>query len=77
MSDPGEKKPQQSRAVAVCSIAFVVAGIVIFQALAPRFFPPPPGGGFDWQRMLWAAIVGGICGGVGAAVGKLIDVMRK
>jgi hypothetical protein len=77
MGEPGEKKPQQSRAVVVCTIVFVVAGIAIFQAVAPRFFPPPPEGGLDMQRTLWAGIVGAVCGGVGAGVGKLIDVMRK
>jgi hypothetical protein len=77
MPDPDAKKPQQSRAVVVCTIVFVVAGIVIFQLVAPRFFPPPPDGGLDMQRTLWAGIVGAVCGGVGAGVGKLIDVLRK
>lgn len=61
----------------ICMLVFLAAGIVGFQAAAPSLFPQPAGAGFNTQRMLWAGIVGGICAGIGAAIGKLIDSLRK
>lgn len=69
--------PQQSKTVQVCAIIFMALGIGGYQAVAPSLFPTPPGGGFNMQRMVWAAIVGAIAGALGVAVGKAIDSMRK
>jgi hypothetical protein len=72
---PGTKPPA-SKTVQVCALIFVALGIGIFQAVAPSLFPPPPVGGFNFTRFFWAAVVGAVCGGVGAGVGKLIERMR-
>lgn len=77
MSDPDGKKPPQSKTVQICTIVFLAVGIIGFQAVAPSLFPPPRGGGFNMERMMWAAVVGGVCAGIGAGIGKLIDKLRK
>ncbi len=43
----------------------------------PRWFPTPPGGGLNFERMLGAGLVGGVCAGLGAAVGTLIERARR
>jgi hypothetical protein len=77
MSSPDEKKPPQRRTVQICAIVFFALGLGGFQAVAPRLFPTPPGGGLNVERILWAGIVGGACAGIGAGLGKLIDGLRK
>lgn len=74
--DP-DPRPQQSKTVSLCVIVCVVIGIVGFQILAPQFFPPRPEGGFDWQRVLWAGLVGGASAVLGAALGKVIEMITK
>ena len=75
----GQKNPRQanSKFVQTTSMVFVAVAIGIWLAVAPRFFPTRPGGGFDMSRVLAAALVGGIAGGLGAGVGKLIERFRR
>jgi hypothetical protein len=77
MSDPNPKKRPQSRAVQVCTIICLVIGIVGFQIVAPGLFPTPPGGGFNIERTLWAAVVGAVSAVIGAGIGTLIDRLGK
>src|SRR4051812_8800727 len=74
---PEPEQPKQSKIVSVCVIICVVIGIVGFQAAAPHFFPSPPGGGFNWERILWAAIVGGGSAVIGLALGRGIEMLTK
>jgi hypothetical protein len=55
----------------------VLAGIVTFEALAPNFFPTPPGGGHSLARTICAGIVGAISVGIGLGIRKLIDRQRE
>jgi hypothetical protein len=77
MSPREQEKSPQNKTVQICAIVFVVVGIVGFQIVAPTLFPRPKGGGFNFERILWAGIVGAVAGGIGAAVGKLIDGLRQ
>ncbi len=70
-------KPAQSKLAQTTSTVFFVVAISIWLAVAPRFFPKKPGGGFDFTRVLAASVVGGIAGGLGAGVGKLIERARR
>ena len=69
---PPPKKRPPNKAVQVGMVIGIVVGVVGFNAVAPRYFPPPPGGGFSWMQVLWAGLIGGICAGVGALVGMLV-----
>jgi hypothetical protein len=77
MSPPEQRKSPQSKTVQICATVFVIVGIGGFQIVAPSLFPQPKGGGFNFERIMWAGVVGAIAGGIGAAVGKLIDGMRR
>lgn len=77
MSSPDEKKPPQSRMVRICSLVFVVIGVVAYEVVAPRLFPKPHGGGINTDQVLGAAIVGGFSAALGGSIGKLIDSLRK
>lgn len=77
MTTPEDTKPPPSRTTQICAIVFVVVGLAVFETLASDHFPAPREGGLNWDRVLWAAIVGGISGGIGAGVGKLIERMRR
>jgi hypothetical protein len=77
MSKLEEKKPTPSKTVQICTMIFLALGIGVFQVVAPRLFPTPPGGIFNWERILWAGLVGGVCAGIGAGIGKLIDYLKK
>jgi hypothetical protein len=70
-------KPPQSRTVQICTIVFVAGGVGVFQAVGPRLFPSPPGGGFNVEQIMWSGIVGAVCVGIGAGIGKLIEGLRK
>ncbi len=70
-------RPASSKFVQMTSTAFVAVAIGIWFVMSHRFFPRQPGGGFDINRVLAAALVGGIAGGLGAAVGKLIERLRR
>jgi hypothetical protein len=70
-------KPQASKIAQFCTIGFVAVGLVVYMAVASKLFPAPPGGGINFTRILGAAVVGGVCGGVGGAVGKLIESARR
>lgn len=77
MNDSDKKRPPQSRTVQICTIIFLAAGIGVYQVLAPSLFPKPPGGGINMNQTLGAAVVGGLCAGLGYGIGKLIDSLRK
>jgi hypothetical protein len=77
MSQPEPDKPKQSPIVQGCAIAFLVVGIVGFQVVAPKLFPTPPGGGINFERTLWAGVVGAVAAVIGAGVGKLIEAVVK
>ncbi len=70
-------KPVPSKLAQTTSTVFIVVAISIWLAVAPRLFPKKPGGGFDFNRVLAAALVGGIAGGLGAGVGKMIERARR
>jgi len=77
MSDPKKKKPSTSKTVQICVLVFVVIGVVGFQVVAPSLYPAPPGGGFNMERVMAAAVVGGLFAAIGGGVGTLIDRFRK
>jgi hypothetical protein len=58
-------------------VVFTAAGLGVFQGVAARLFPAPPGGGLNLERVLRAGVVGGACAAVGAGVGKLVESLRK
>jgi uncharacterized membrane protein len=76
MSPKQQLKPQASKAVQFSTIGSIILGIAIYQAVAPKWFPIPPGGGFNFTRILVAGLVGGVFAVMGAAVGKLVDGLR-
>ncbi|MFO0969086.1 MAG: hypothetical protein U0793_26325 [Gemmataceae bacterium] len=77
MPTPEDPKPPQSRVMSISVLVCVVIGIVAFQILAPRFIPSPPEGGFNWERVLWAGLVGGVSALIGAGVGLIIEKMTR
>jgi hypothetical protein len=74
--NPPPENPPASRTVMVCAAVCLVIGLGAYQAVAPQWFPPPPGGGFNFTRILVAGLVGGACAGLGAGLGKLLDAVR-
>jgi hypothetical protein len=69
-------RAKPSKTVQMTSMIFVVIAIGIWFAVGPQLFADKPGGGFDMDQTLAAALVGGVAGGLGALVGKLIERMR-
>jgi uncharacterized membrane protein len=61
-------KLQPSPIAQYCAIGFIVAGVTVFLAVAPRWFP---------QQPLVAGLVGGVCAVFGAGIGKLIEAARR
>lgn len=61
----------------VCTIGFVVAGVIVYESNVSRFFPRRTGGGFNLEQMMWAGIVGGVCAAIGASIGKIIERLIK
>jgi hypothetical protein len=74
---PENKPPATSKIVQTSMIFFLVVGIAVFQVVGPNLFPTPPGGGMNWERVMWAGIVGGLSALIGAGIGKLIENARK
>ena len=66
-----------SRLVHAFSAGFLLAGLVLFEGYSETWFAPPPGGGINWLRMLAAALVGAVCGGLGYAIGTWIQRSRE
>jgi hypothetical protein len=64
-------------AAQIGAIAGIAASVACFQVLAPKWFPPQPGGGFDFDRMLAAGGVGALGALLGGMIGKLIDWLRN
>ncbi|MDH3591769.1 MAG: hypothetical protein OER88_07820 [Planctomycetota bacterium] len=71
MSQP-EKTPRANKAQQAGAVVGIVVGIIGFQ----RFWPEKTEPGFDFMRVVWAALVGGGCAGLGAIIGALIDRRR-
>jgi hypothetical protein len=70
--------PPQSRVVQICVLLGVVAGVCSMQfIIGPTYFPPPEGGGFNYQRVLAAGVVGAVCAVIGGVIGKGIELMVK
>jgi hypothetical protein len=65
------KRQWGSRSVAVYPVVFTAIGIAIFNTFSPRWFPSPAGG-FNYERMFWAGVVGGGCALVGGVLGMLL-----
>ena len=78
MNEPEKPPPPaQSKIVQICTIVCLAIGIGVFQVVAPRFFPTPPGGGFNYERILAAGGVGLVSALIGAGIGTLIEKLRK
>jgi hypothetical protein len=75
----GQKSPRQpaSTFVQTTALVFISVAILTWLSIAPRLFPREPGGGFDMTRVLAAAAVGGVAGGLGIGVAKLIERRRR
>jgi len=56
MSGPDEKKAPPNKTVQICMIVFLAIGIGGYQAVAPKLFPTPPGGGLNLERIVWASV---------------------
>lgn len=77
-SSPTPPPPKsQGKIAQLCALVFIIVGVVVYQSVAPKFFPRPPGGGINLTQVLGAALVGGICGALGGVIGKLIEGLRK
>ncbi len=74
MADPKKKPP--SKTVQVCALVFVVIAIAVSQVVGPQLFPQPPGE-FSIARVVFAAVLGGAGGLIGAMVGLGIDALLK
>ena len=77
MSDPMKKEPSTSKTVQVCMFIFVIIGVVGFLVVAPSLYPAPPGGGFNMERVMAAAVVGALFAAIGGGIGTLIDRFKK
>lgn len=66
------KRPANKAAQFGAGVGMIV-GIVVFNAVAPQYFPPPVGGGINWVEVVWAGLVGGISAGLGAMIATLIS----
>jgi hypothetical protein len=55
--------------VAGLALIFALVGGGVFNVLAPRWFSRPPGGGINWDQVMWAGVVGGLCALLGSFVG--------
>jgi hypothetical protein len=71
------EKPEQSKVVQMTALAAIIVGVVVWQAVGRNVIPDNPGGGFNWPRVLMSALVGGVCGGIGAGLGMAIDKLLK
>jgi hypothetical protein len=69
--------PPQSRLVQICVLIGVAVGVGSMQFIGPTYFPPPEGGGFNFQRMLAAGVVGAVCAVIGGLIGKSIELLMK
>ena len=77
MRNPNDKKPQINVTVRLCMLVCVVLGVSCFEVVSGYWFPRRPGEGINVERVLYAALVGGVCAAIGAGIGKLIDNLRK
>ena len=73
MNKPAPPKRPPNKLAQIGAVVGTVVGVVGFNAVAPQYFPPRPGGGIDWMQVLWAGRVAGICAGLGAIIGAAIS----
>ena len=76
MNDPKQPKSGQSPLVRTCYIVFTIIGVITYEAIAPSLFGNAAQGGFNFTKFLGAGVVGGVCGGIGYGVGKLLERIR-
>jgi hypothetical protein len=69
-------KMEKKSATTTYAVMFMVIGGAIFNALAPRWFSRPPGGGINFEQAAWAGVVGAACAVLGAAVGMMMGSSR-
>jgi drug/metabolite transporter (DMT)-like permease len=67
----------ESKTINICTILFVVVGVVVFLIFGKQWFPDAPGGGFNWPRVFWSGVVGAGSAMVGYCVGVVIDKLIK
>jgi VIT1/CCC1 family predicted Fe2+/Mn2+ transporter len=70
MNDHQEPKEKASQLVQTCSMLFALAGFAVYRTRASSLFGNPI------ERILGAAVVGGVCAMVGYGLGKLIEKIR-
>jgi hypothetical protein len=63
--------------VPACGLGCAAAGVALFQLFARDLFPPLPGGEFNADRNLAAALIAVFAGIAGVAIGSLIDRLRR
>ncbi len=59
--------------IAGCSLLFALIGGAIFNVLSPRWFTAPPGGGINWEQVMWAGVVGACAAVFGGLVATLLS----
>ena len=78
MNDLKEEKTKVSQLAPGFAMACTVIGILAYElVVAPAIFGNPAEKGFNWLRVLGAAVVGGASAGSGFALGKLIEKLRR
>ena len=66
------KRKMNTTSISGFAVGFMVIGICIFNTVAPRLFPPTPGGGINGSQLLAAGAVGAVCAVVGGFLGALL-----
>ena len=68
-------KKQASSLGNTLAMVFGIAGAIGFQAVAPQFFGER-GSGINFNRVMWAGIIGGGAALVGYVIGAALDKNR-
>jgi hypothetical protein len=74
---PNPSGPKHDKVSQAILVACVIITVGIFQGVAPKFWPTPPGGGMNFPRIIGAGIAGGVGAFLGIFVVKLVERFRK
>ena len=78
MSEPEQPKESSRTLTVVCTITFVLVGVLVYHTLlAPQLVPEPFSRGAAVTRLVWMGIIALGCASVGPLVARWIERLRR
>jgi len=76
MNETGKPQPTENQIAKICSLAFVIGGVTLYEVVAPSIFGNPVGHVFNLTRVFGAAVVGAVSAIIGYGAGKVFQKIR-